>query len=111
MPFGGEPRTRRLPKALRFTPDEAAAYLNEAMGLDLAARDAPALEGRTEALATGRSIAYSAGYAPSVSAVRGEAEAVAAQPIGSGPGALTARTTADIGPPGTEASKGRDTIG
>lgn len=33
---------------LRFTPDEAAAYLNEAMGLDLAARDIEALEGRTE---------------------------------------------------------------
>jgi LuxR family maltose regulon positive regulatory protein len=33
---------------LRFTPDEAAAYLNEAMGLDLAARDVAALEGRTE---------------------------------------------------------------
>jgi LuxR family transcriptional regulator, maltose regulon positive regulatory protein len=33
---------------LRFTPDEAAAYLNEAMGLDLADRDVAALEGRTE---------------------------------------------------------------
>jgi len=33
---------------LRFTPDEAAAYLNEAMGLDLDARDVAALEGRTE---------------------------------------------------------------
>jgi LuxR family maltose regulon positive regulatory protein len=33
---------------LRFTPGEAAAYLNEAMGLDLAARDVAALEGRTE---------------------------------------------------------------
>jgi len=33
---------------LRFTPDEAAAYLNDAMGLDLAARDVAALEGRTE---------------------------------------------------------------
>jgi LuxR family maltose regulon positive regulatory protein len=33
---------------LRFTPDEAAAYLNEAMGLDLAAGDVAALEGRTE---------------------------------------------------------------
>jgi LuxR family transcriptional regulator, maltose regulon positive regulatory protein len=33
---------------LRFTPDEAAAYLNEAMGLDLAARDVAALETRTE---------------------------------------------------------------
>jgi LuxR family maltose regulon positive regulatory protein len=33
---------------LRFTPDEAAAYLNEAMGLNLAARDVAALEGRTE---------------------------------------------------------------
>jgi len=33
---------------LRFTPDEAAAYLNEAMGLDLAAQDVAALEGRTE---------------------------------------------------------------
>jgi LuxR family maltose regulon positive regulatory protein len=33
---------------LRFTPDEVAAYLNESMGLDLAARDVAALEGRTE---------------------------------------------------------------
>lgn len=33
---------------LRFTPDEAAAYLNEVMGLDLAARDVDALEARTE---------------------------------------------------------------
>ena len=33
---------------LRFTPDEAAAYLNGMMGLDLAAPDIAALEGRTE---------------------------------------------------------------
>jgi LuxR family maltose regulon positive regulatory protein len=33
---------------LRFTPDEAAAYLNQVMGLDLAARDLAALEERTE---------------------------------------------------------------
>ena len=33
---------------LRFTPDEAAAYLNEVMGLDLTAQDVAALEGRTE---------------------------------------------------------------
>jgi len=33
---------------LRFTPDEAATYLNEAMGLDLAAPDVATLEGRTE---------------------------------------------------------------
>ena len=33
---------------LRFTPDEAAAYLNEMMGLQLTARDVTALEGRTE---------------------------------------------------------------
>jgi LuxR family maltose regulon positive regulatory protein len=33
---------------LRFTPDEAAAYLNGMMGLQLAARDVGALEGRTE---------------------------------------------------------------
>ena len=33
---------------LRFTPDEAAAYLNEVMGLELAATDVAALEGRTE---------------------------------------------------------------
>jgi LuxR family maltose regulon positive regulatory protein len=33
---------------LRFTPDEAAAYLNEVMGLDLSAADVLALEGRTE---------------------------------------------------------------
>ena len=33
---------------LRFTPDEAAAYLNEVMGLDLGARDVAALESRTE---------------------------------------------------------------
>src|SRR5450755_386006 len=33
---------------LRFTPDEAAAYLNDVIGLDLAAKDIAALEGRTE---------------------------------------------------------------
>ena len=33
---------------LRFTPDEAAAYLNEMMGLRLTARDVATLEGRTE---------------------------------------------------------------
>jgi len=33
---------------LRFTPTEAAAYLNEVMGLDLGASDVAALEGRTE---------------------------------------------------------------
>jgi LuxR family maltose regulon positive regulatory protein len=33
---------------LRFTPDEAAAYLNEMMGLQLTARDVTALEARTE---------------------------------------------------------------
>jgi LuxR family maltose regulon positive regulatory protein len=33
---------------LRFTPDEAADYLNEAMGLDLGASDVAALEARTE---------------------------------------------------------------
>jgi LuxR family transcriptional regulator, maltose regulon positive regulatory protein len=33
---------------LRFTPDEAAAYLNEMMGLQLAAQDVAALEARTE---------------------------------------------------------------
>ena len=33
---------------LRFTPDEAAAYLDEATGLDLAAGDVAALEERTE---------------------------------------------------------------
>ena len=33
---------------LRFTPGEAAAYLNEAMGLVLTAADVAALEGRTE---------------------------------------------------------------
>ncbi len=33
---------------LRFTPDEAAAYLNEMVGLQLTAQDVAALEGRTE---------------------------------------------------------------
>ena len=33
---------------LRFTPDEAAAYLNEMMGLRLTAQDVAALEARTE---------------------------------------------------------------
>jgi ATP/maltotriose-dependent transcriptional regulator MalT len=33
---------------LRFTPDEALAYLNEVMGLNLTASDVDALEGRTE---------------------------------------------------------------
>ena len=35
---------------LRFTPEEAAAYLNEVMELELTARDVVALEGRTEGL-------------------------------------------------------------
>src|SRR3954467_4381981 len=34
--------------ALRFTPDEAAGYLNGVMGLALTPRDVEALEGRTE---------------------------------------------------------------
>jgi len=33
---------------LRFTPDEAATYLNDVMGLELTAQDVAALEGRTE---------------------------------------------------------------
>jgi LuxR family transcriptional regulator, maltose regulon positive regulatory protein len=33
---------------LRFTPDEAAAYLNEMMGLQLTSQDVATLEGRTE---------------------------------------------------------------
>ena len=33
---------------LRFAPDEAAAYLNGAMGLELSVREVAALEGRTE---------------------------------------------------------------
>ena len=33
---------------LRFTPDEAASYLNEMMGLQLTAQDVAALEARTE---------------------------------------------------------------
>ncbi len=33
---------------LRFTPDESAAYLNDRMGLELAAADVAALSGRTE---------------------------------------------------------------
>ncbi len=33
---------------LRFTPDEVAAYLNDVIGLDLAASDIATLEGRTE---------------------------------------------------------------
>jgi len=33
---------------LRFTPDEVAAYLNDVIGLGLAAKDIAALEGRTE---------------------------------------------------------------
>jgi LuxR family transcriptional regulator, maltose regulon positive regulatory protein len=33
---------------LRFTPDEAAAYLNEMMGLELTSQDVAALEARTE---------------------------------------------------------------
>jgi len=33
---------------LRFTPEEAATYLNGVMGLELTARDVAALEGRTE---------------------------------------------------------------
>jgi LuxR family maltose regulon positive regulatory protein len=38
---------------LRFTADEAAAYLNGTMGLDLTAADVDALEGRTEGVDRG----------------------------------------------------------
>ena len=37
-----------VPPRCAFTPDEAAAYLNEVMGLGLAAPEVAALEGRTE---------------------------------------------------------------
>lgn len=42
---------------LRFTPDEAAAFLNAAMGLDLAAADVAALEARTEGWVAGLQLA------------------------------------------------------
>ena len=42
---------------LRFTPDEAAAFLNDAMGLDLTAADAAALETRTEGWIAGLQLA------------------------------------------------------
>ena len=42
---------------LRFTPVEAAAYLNEMMGLDLSARDVAALEERTEGWIAGLQLA------------------------------------------------------
>jgi LuxR family maltose regulon positive regulatory protein len=42
---------------LRFTPDEAAAYLNEAMGLELTVADVAALEGRTEGWIAGLQLA------------------------------------------------------
>jgi LuxR family transcriptional regulator, maltose regulon positive regulatory protein len=42
---------------LRFTPDEAAAFLNEAMGLDLSATDIAALESRTEGWIAGLQLA------------------------------------------------------
>ena len=43
--------------ALRFTPDEAAAFLTEAMGLDLSAGDVAALETRTEGWIAGLQLA------------------------------------------------------
>ena len=42
---------------LRFTPDEAAAFLNEVMGLDLSADDVAALETRTEGWIAGLQLA------------------------------------------------------
>ena len=42
---------------LRFTPDEAAAFLNEMMGLDLSAASVAALETRTEGWITGLQLA------------------------------------------------------
>ena len=42
---------------LRFTPDEAAAFLNEAMGLDLSSGDVVALETRTEGWIAGLQLA------------------------------------------------------
>jgi len=42
---------------LRFTSDEAAAFLNEVMGLDLSATDVAALETRTEGWITGLQLA------------------------------------------------------
>jgi LuxR family maltose regulon positive regulatory protein len=47
MRAGGELAEIRAAE-LRFTADEAAAYLNEMMGLHLTAQDVAALEGRTE---------------------------------------------------------------
>src|SRR5712691_3280607 len=42
---------------LRFTPSEAAAFLNQAMGLSLSAEDVAALEGRTEGWIAGLQLA------------------------------------------------------
>ena len=42
---------------LRFTPDEAAAFLNDAMGLNLAASDITALESRTQGWIAGLQLA------------------------------------------------------
>ena len=41
---------------LRFTPSEAAAFLNEVMGLDLSAADVAALETRTEGQEDGKGV-------------------------------------------------------
>jgi LuxR family maltose regulon positive regulatory protein len=42
---------------LRFTPDEVAVFLNQTMGLDLSAKDAAALESRTEGWIVGLQMA------------------------------------------------------
>ena len=42
---------------LRFTPDEAAAFLNQGMGLSLTAADLAALEARTEGWVAGLQLA------------------------------------------------------
>ena len=42
---------------LRFAPDEAAAFLNEVMGLDLSTQDVTALEARTEGWIAGLQLA------------------------------------------------------
>ena len=53
----GESTELRAAADLRFTPDEAAAFLDEVMGLDLSAQDVAALEARTEGWIAGLQLA------------------------------------------------------
>ncbi len=67
---------------LRFTSDEAAAFLNEVMGLHLSATDVAALETRTEGWITGLQLAALSMSQPALPLARQMALAGRARPLG-----------------------------